>query len=585
MVVTDRLDHDYGIDAEVEFTENNQMTGRTFLVQLKSTERVGGTPKVRVSLTTLNYWRSLDRLVLLVLWEEEGNRFWARWAHRIDVYGLPEAQQTLTVAFETGDVLDALSWDRIDREVQFLRIARRKELDFPLALRVRSQGAFGEHSAGQVRALVQKSLRDYRDLFHTVTGDEYVIDSRMARGVLTVESLGQPASVLHYGKHGPSPDRIASDFFLALAHQLENLGAADAAARLVLAHWEQSNFAFQGLEAFCARSLAGCGAIDDAIRLAWQVDAENSFPVPMTLIALASDSSTKRWTDKTVAAVEAWVAEQSANRGAPDPDLAVALGAARGVLGASDHERSYQIAIMEEKLDPRLLVDAHFQRIVAGHAFLSAHSEDAVVRYRRALDGGEQEVETLLADALLWSGEYSSAVDVWHGCAALEGEYQAKVECFVPLLDALGVTTQRRDTFIAERTWFESVASLNACLEALRSDLLFAPALAWLSDYLLFEDVREQSDPVGEEDAKVADSLQSFGYHVGVCAALAYPSITSLWSRVLLIGPASGQGLYRNVARAANRMCGSEIVADLFDRGLIDEAEAVERVFETYGSD
>ncbi|UPU88923.1 DUF4365 domain-containing protein [Demequina sp. TMPB413] len=588
-MATDRREHDYGIDVDVEITSNGQLTGLGFAVQLKATSEVKSGPQVRIRVETLNYWRALDQLVLLVLWDASSDTFWCRWAHRIDPYRNKPGQKTMTVTFTADDQLSAAAWSQLEAEVAAARELKRGYAQFPLRVRLRAQGSVGGNSAGQIKVKALRALRVFDALVDADATEVPHVDVRIARDEIHFQPPGRAGGVLHYGtgRGGASiaPDRLVSDICLAIAHELDALGYHDASTPLVLGHWRQSTMAYQGLHGFAVRTLAAYGSIDDAISLAKDVDDSPDAVGPVSLVALSLMPGAFAWRDRLAEEIRQWVMRR--HRDASPEVVRIALDRARQLVASEDHDRAYELALYAEDLDSTLADDPHWQRQIAGHAFLSSRYSDAAARYEIAVEAGDLSASALLGDALLWSGRYLEAAEIWKADNSLEGEYRAKARCFEPLRGALEIAEQARDSFEAEMTWAPGEHSWTTCVKALRHDMLFAPALSWLADQLLSPELFD-GEPQPESDSEpegVIDALRGFEYHVAVCAALAYPTLPGLWQRVILIAPLGDATLYRDVVMVANRMCGAEIIDFLYEQELNADAEMVAEIFADYGVD
>lgn len=82
-----RLSDDYGRDLEVELFENNETTGITFGVQLKSIDKEPRKGRISISeinAASVNYWRSLDVPFMVAAYSLPANRMFFRWAHSYD---------------------------------------------------------------------------------------------------------------------------------------------------------------------------------------------------------------------------------------------------------------------------------------------------------------------------------------------------------------------------------------------------------------------------------------------------------------------------------------------------------------------
>lgn len=95
--------HDYGIDGEIEFfDENGYATGELFYVQLKATDATDNQHKRRVQLSNsaINYYQSLKTPVLIVRYAGETKTLYYRWAHKIDRYGQKEGASSFSFKME-----------------------------------------------------------------------------------------------------------------------------------------------------------------------------------------------------------------------------------------------------------------------------------------------------------------------------------------------------------------------------------------------------------------------------------------------------------------------------------------------------
>ncbi len=80
---------DYGVDGEVELVSSeNQLTGRLFYVQLKGTDTTSleEALRVRLKISTVNYFRALDLPVLIGRLHSPTNRVYARWFESVRVH-------------------------------------------------------------------------------------------------------------------------------------------------------------------------------------------------------------------------------------------------------------------------------------------------------------------------------------------------------------------------------------------------------------------------------------------------------------------------------------------------------------------
>ena len=78
---------DYGLDLRVEFVRNGAVTGEEFLVQVKGRRRQtfthGGSVKVTIKTSTLNYWLGKLHPIMIVSADTSEGRLWYGWLDQV----------------------------------------------------------------------------------------------------------------------------------------------------------------------------------------------------------------------------------------------------------------------------------------------------------------------------------------------------------------------------------------------------------------------------------------------------------------------------------------------------------------------
>lgn len=98
--VSRRKTPDYGIDLEVEiFDDDGESTGIAFNVQLKATDSISKSQKVRIDTDRLKYAFSLDLPTLYVRYCDADKSMYGRWIFDIDVNHISLDRDTLTLTF------------------------------------------------------------------------------------------------------------------------------------------------------------------------------------------------------------------------------------------------------------------------------------------------------------------------------------------------------------------------------------------------------------------------------------------------------------------------------------------------------
>jgi len=116
--VSDKPQHDYGVDLRVDIFEGDKATGLELLVQLKSSQRASEAETERITLRLKTYNHLWDKLqvVMLVKFVEETNESY--WLLMKDVPTPEQSQQTFTVHIPKENTLSKINWIEIQEYVR-----------------------------------------------------------------------------------------------------------------------------------------------------------------------------------------------------------------------------------------------------------------------------------------------------------------------------------------------------------------------------------------------------------------------------------------------------------------------------------
>lgn len=132
----DEPQNDYGVDVRVQIAEGNFLTGKAFVVQLKATaeSEAGDTVAVTLSVSTLNYLRSLLEVAMVVKFVESENE--AYWLLLKDVPQPPDGQKTVTVRISKANRLSENPWPEIQSyvtQVHYRKLGAMHQTNGPVA--------------------------------------------------------------------------------------------------------------------------------------------------------------------------------------------------------------------------------------------------------------------------------------------------------------------------------------------------------------------------------------------------------------------------------------------------------------------
>lgn len=115
----DKPEHDYGIDYVVNIVTNNQVTGLSFSVQLKSKIKENNNDFTAILLkhSTLGLFKTkLEPVMLVAYVQEEKEAYWC-WYNDLE-FDLTSSQKTYTINIPKANKLSQVDWDSISKYAQ-----------------------------------------------------------------------------------------------------------------------------------------------------------------------------------------------------------------------------------------------------------------------------------------------------------------------------------------------------------------------------------------------------------------------------------------------------------------------------------
>lgn len=453
--------NDYGIDGEVEeFDPGGLATGLIYSVQLKATDQEDVKKALRLSIPNehADYYRSLQRPVLMVRYVAPSNALYARWFHQYDRYEDGGGAKSITFRWREEDVWDAGRDDEVGEEARaFIRL-RSSQAAFPLRLYVVA-GATG-FDAAEFAAALQSRSRGVADLVVpaysrppaaanvlSITDDAMSVDLQHVTG-----------AYLHFGNDATPADipaeTLAEDVLTLLGLALERIGQSSACARLAEHAFARSSIAGN---ADAAAALAGEMARGRHIYPAIQIyeeldslelrDAAQAFRFAVSINApTLSDAET----DALRSAVERSIDRRRED----DPGKAAtdAFNLANMERSRGDYARATELLDLARALNPLYGERMQWWTQKGLIALEQGGFEDAAHDLREALRYGEDLLVVLqLAEALMQAGHYRAALDAIPALNDRELEepwvaHLAVLACVLEVIaDHLGIEDQERD--------------------------------------------------------------------------------------------------------------------------------------------
>ncbi len=532
---------DYGVDFEVEIFQGGTTTGVLFSVQLKSTKAIARNLSVRLKRTTANYWSSLDRPVLIVMYEgPTGRLLWQSW-HRYDPYGTDTKAARFTLKFPPGNVWDAATTpEEIQREVRAWRAWESPSRHLPISVVLRPDDTVDRALYGRVAALLRRRLSGFDAvlILRANPSGDLVLTVDVGSGESVIWLSGGPSAVLHHGSVDPTSDdsveRVSADLALMLASRLSLLRLHQHSAMLAARVATESSAMWDGsfLSVTMWMILEG-GLLDEAIKVtAFAIavaprEVANAAAIALLLWARAGDAARRR---RVADALASWPGDQ---QGEPQRAAEFSYNAAQ-LIRKDDRREALRLLDRAGDLDARYRERGYWCRERAGLLFLEGRYDEAVSAYEEAIVRGEADARPLLADSLYWAGRFDEAAAQFVDVAA---DPEASAEWRLKL-------------FVLERF----LGEVNEV------SLLDAQAL---------------HGRACEEDRAIGDRVAS-----SIAAALADEGAPELWIAAMA-ATLEQPVLFLDVSTTARRFCGDEIVNRLYElEGDPGIAVAFQKLFE-----
>lgn len=408
---------DYGVDREVEVFESGEATGLTFKVQLKATAGSGKTQRIKRD--SLKYWRSLDVPVLLVTYEAGSGKLRACWVHSINTDGPDNGAATLTVPMDP-DLEIGTAWaENLANDLSVIRELRRGVIPDPIPIRV-STGAslVGIDPVVLTAAVLQASRRGDRRLI--VAGEvdaalTFEVTNDRIRAVLPLKFA---SATLHVpgGLAGIEPRALAENLLVLAAAAV---GPVNPDVARVLAYATDLSSPLWGTEVIADRLgpvLATAESAEFLFGLVAHLDEQDLEGTParetysFLLNGLIGEVSEDAFGDYSA----------NMRRSLAEDDTGEPWQRGRrlynlGHLHKARGDRSGAVELFREAADhdPRYATDPNYLRHLGGAEWDLGDFESSAAHYQEALDRGfdSHEIRPLLADSLLYAGQYKAACD------------------------------------------------------------------------------------------------------------------------------------------------------------------------------
>lgn len=497
-----REERDYGIDGSVELvTEQGEVTGRRFFLQLKGTDApdLQKALRVRINYEAAQYYAGLPLPTLIVRYHAPTASLYARWFHDFDPYYGRRGKKTVTVRLEPGDRWTASTPPSLEKAIDDLEWLGNPYLALPITLSVITTAPLlhGRTADEWTRVLerVAKRTRHILDI-RAIPSSSARGTIRVAADELRVELPRGKRMVLHTKKRNLADvgdEVVAALAFVLVAGALVDSGHVDIASKLTSEYApDVGSLLPAGLLPRLGRGLNAAGQFAGAVTLA-TVLVERGLPAEfldplVTPSFLFPERVPPQDSESLLSALEKWTALREREDEEAGAIARYNLGRhfGRTPERAKDAVRAYGMAARKR---PRYRTHSYFWRELGAILFEARHFRWSARCYERALAiSSDAHAQGRYADALSHAGDYAAASHEFRKYldAPVEDEPVWELHAAtLPLVrEMAGCDTQRREPEKALAVFSEEAmsnigpdAQLALCRTALKTDALCG--LAW----------------------------------------------------------------------------------------------------------
>ena len=453
---------DYGIDVEVEiFDDNDRATGLVFWGQLKATESIAESviKNIYLSIESVKYYKNLDIPVLIVRYSETLDRFYCRWAHEIDLFYRKKKSNNIRISFCEEDIWNDETPNKVKEYLEKIRFIKNGGIKFPIPVYIDiKDDAVNGIPKGVFAPAYRAALGEYPEfaifqndrkaalLEATLNGDELVISLSSVSGC-TFHSIKAR-------DHEGLAEGIAADTLIGMAIALTRVGQSEAAAKIVLDKRLKSRF-IQKRDVLvnltpCLLRTTQFGTIIDTIGDVIAAEKEDNILEFVTISSTLLEANPDN--EERSVKIEEFLKK------CLEKYLALGRGPLIGAFyyNLGNHYRSRRLFqksirhyLKARRYHKVYMSQAYYLEELGGSLFGYEKHHFSAMLYKMALDkGASSSVKPLFADALMFSGKYQQALDIFSEYLSSKtvehDEWHLKRLCLDEIIERTGIKEQTR---------------------------------------------------------------------------------------------------------------------------------------------
>lgn len=424
-VIRDK-DKDYGIDCEVElFDEDENSTGILFYVQLKATgsKKESDIFNLDFKIETLEYFKQLEIPVLLARYSQHLDKTYVKWINEVDLTFAKENAKTFRIKIDETNEWSEESSIQIENDLKNVRVLNSGSFNFPLTYSINfKDDNIQGFSNSQFKIQLRNELSEYSDfLEYKPNNENHLININIDKNILLVQTSILKGVFFHNLDKRPTEnfiEELSLDILLSLSMCMVMVGQIDYCGKIIFDNEldkrliEKEELLLRLLPILLSSSYFEntLNLINDALD-----NKENEiilFPAIASLL-LKSDTKIK----KRITLIESFFKLQL--KKAKKLNLDGLIATSHYNLGnfyrsKDRHKESINHYVEAKRYDSNYLKRSYYYREIAGVCFEVNKFKFSAEFYKKSIElGASNETKSLLGDALMFSGNYKEADNVF----------------------------------------------------------------------------------------------------------------------------------------------------------------------------
>lgn len=519
------IDRDYGIDGQVEiFDKDGITTGKIFFVQLKATDEpdLKKALKIRFPMEWVEYYHSLPAPILIVRYHLPSGTLFLKWFHDYSPEirsalrqnkrsetseGVEKPLKSIAFNFQPSDIASADAFAQFERDIDSLRHFGSANTPTPLRVHIDflDQTINGRSSvllSSELRKVFER-LSSVLDVSLSYKGTPHV-RIQVAQRYSRIKLVSGQTATYHTDQSFPeTPEVFSSDLLVCLAQLLSVTGHKLVAAQIFMGAISKSSLtnSIEVLVGFI-HCLMVAKRNAENLRLVQTLACSDEGMIAAEILTVPL---LYQWSDLSEHEIDALIAHlknligKEVERGI----LPRAANSSYNLGRLYGYMKRYRLAVYylnhARKLDAAYEKRKYFFRELAGFLFALEKFKASARFYRKALElGAEGDTSALLADALMYTGDYAGAFELLERYAfsdeKVHARWRLRAWFLATLINTFGVPKQNRQVKVAETLatvpdGTDNDAAMRQFTMALGSDLLCG--LAWFNQGCLLNKMED----------------------------------------------------------------------------------------------